>query len=297
MLLARTAKKATEAVGLQAGRPALQFLVAVLAAAAAAAQTPQLGVPAMLRGVGIEQKLDSQLPLEARFTDESGQQVRFGQYFHGKPVILALVYYRCPMLCNLVLNGVVSSLQKISLEPGQDFEVVALSFDPNETPDLAKAKRENYLRKYNRPANDDGWHFLTGQESAIKQVTDAVGFGYRWDPRQKQWAHASAILVLTPEGRTSRYFYGVAYKSRDLRLGLVDASNHRIGNLADEITLYCYHYDPKNGKYGFAIVNSLRVVGCATALGLAGFIIVSIRRDKKTGQRRRDVLREYGRPV
>lgn len=275
----------------------LAFTVAFLTAALASAQVPQIGVPAMLKGVGIEQKLDSQMPLEARFVDESGQSVRFGQYFHGKPVIIAPVYYRCPMLCNLVLSGLVSSLQKISLQPGKDFEIIALSFDPRETPDLARAKRENYLRKYNRPAADAGWHFLTGKEDAIKQVTDALGFGYRWDPRQQQWAHASAIMVLTPEGRTSRYFYGVAYKSRDLRLGLVDASDHKIGNLADEIILYCYHYDPKNGKYGLAIVNSLRVVGCATALGMAAFVIISLRREKKTTARHRDVLRESRRPV
>ncbi len=269
--------------------------IAILSAGLAAAQTPQFGVPAMLKGVGIDQRLDSQLPLEARFTDESGQSVRLGQYFHGKPVIIAPVYYRCPMLCTLVLSGLVSSLQKISLEPGRDFEVLAISFDPRETPDLAKAKRENYLRKYNRPADDDGWHFLTGQEAAIHQAMEALGFNYRWDDRQKQWAHASAIIVATPEGRTSRYFYGVAYKSRDVRLGLVDASNHKIGTLADEIILYCYHYDPKNGKYGFAIVNALRVCGCATALGLSAFVVLNVRRERMTEQRRRDVLRETGR--
>jgi protein SCO1/2 len=248
------------------------------------AQGPQLGVPAMLKGVGIEQRLDAQLPLEARFTDESGQSVRLGQYFHGKPVILALVYYRCPMLCNLVLSGLTSSLQRVRLEPGKDFEVVALSFDPRETPDLAAAKRENYLRKFNHPAYDNGWHFLTGKEDAIHQVTGAVGFNYRWDPRQKQWAHASAIVVATPEGRLSRYFYGVAYNARDLRWGLMDASDHKIGNLAEEVILYCYHYDPKNGKYGFAIVNSLRVAGCATVLCLGAFVIVNLRREKRGRQ-------------
>jgi len=266
------------------------LLLAAIGATALPAQTPQLGVPAMLKGVGIEQKLDSQVPLEERFTDETGQNVRLGQYFHGKPVILAPVYYRCPMLCNLVLSGLVSSLQKISLEPGRDFEIVALSFDPRETPDLAAAKRDNYLRKFNRPAEDAGWHFLVGQQAAIRRVTDSVGFNYRWDDRQKQWAHASAIILLTPEGRTSRYFYGVAYKSRDVRLGLVDASNHQIGNLADEIILYCYHYDPKNGKYGFAIVNSLRVVGCATALGLGAFVFINLRRDKLAHGRYRDTV-------
>jgi len=275
-------------------RRAARFALALLAAGVASAQLPQIGVPAMLKGVGIEQKLNSQLPLEARFTDESGQSVRLGDYFRGKPVILALVYYRCPMLCNLILSGLTESLRKISLDPGRDFQVVAISFDPDETPDLAKAKRENYLRKYNRPADDDGWHFLTGKDPAIHQVADAVGFGYKWDPRQKQWAHASAIYVITPEGKTSRYFYGVAFKSRDVRLGLVDASNHKIGNLADEIILYCYCYNPKNGKYGFAIVNSLRIVGCATLLALGSFVVINLRRDKKSS---RHVLRDYGRPV
>jgi protein SCO1/2 len=270
-------------------------LIAMLGAGVALAQGPQLGVPAMLKGVGIEQRLNAQLPLEARFTDESGASVRFGQYFHGKPVILALVYYRCPMLCNLELSGLVSSLQKLKLEPGRDFEVVALSFDPRETPDLASAKRENYLRKYNRPQSDNGWHFLVGNETAIHQVTGAVGFDYRWDPIQKQWAHASAIVVATPEGHVSRYFYGVAYNSRDLRFGLMDASNHQIGNLADEIILYCYHYDPKNGKYGFAIVNTLRVVGCATVLALGCFIVANFRRENQ--ERQKDVLRDNGRRV
>jgi len=272
-------------------------MAATLGAAALFGQTPQIGVPAMLKGVGIEQKLDSQVPLEARFADENGQDVRLGQYFHGKPVILALVYYRCPMLCNLELSGLVSSLRKISLEPGKDFEVIALSFDPRETPDLAAAKRENYLRKYNRPADDAGWHFLTGKDPAIRAVAESVGFSYRWDDRQKQWAHASALMVLTPDGRTSRYFYGVAYKSRDLRLGLVDASDRKIGTLADEIILYCYHYDPKNGKYGFAIVNSLRVFGCATVLALGMFMVFSLRREKHSPRRYRDTVGRDGRRI
>ena len=228
----------------------------------------QYGLPAMLQGVGIEQKLNSQLPLEARFRDETGAPVRLGNYFQGRPVIVNLVYYQCPMLCNMVLTGMVNTLRRLSLNPGADFDIVTISFDPSETPQLAAAKREAYLTKYNRAGAAASWHFLTGDESQIRQVTEAIGFHYRWDDRQKAWAHASGIFIATP----------------DVRLSLVEASANKIGTLNDQILLFCYHYDPKNGKYGFVIMNIIRLLCTGTALALGSFVIVMLRRERRSGR-------------
>ena len=245
----------------------------------------QYGVPAMLQGVGIEQKLNSQLPLEATFRDETGATVRLGSYFRGRPVIVNLVYYQCPMLCNLILTGMVKTLSAISLQPGKDFDIVTISFDPSETPKLAAAKRDSYLAQYNRPGAADAWHFLTGDEAQIHKVTEAVGFHYRWDDRQKAWAHASGIFIATPEGKLSRYIYGVYYPRRDVRLSLVEASASKIGTLNDQVLLFCYHYDPRNGKYGLVIMNIIRFFCTATVVCLGTFLILMMRRERRNKPR------------
>ena len=237
--------------------------------------------PALLKNVGIDQKLNAQLPLELQFHDEAGQTVRLGQFFQGKPVILALVYYECPMLCNMTLNGLERSLQGISLNAKDDYHLVAVSINPRETAQIAMAKKETYLEKYRRPHAIDGWHFLTGEKQNIDALADAVGFRYDYDPIAKQYAHAAGIMVATPEGRLSRYFYGIEFPQRDLRLGLVEASHNQIGSAVDQVLLYCYHYDPVTGKYGIMITRLLQVLGSATALSLAGFVLISLRRERR----------------
>ena len=253
--------------------------LALVFCGAGAAQ--QFGLPAMVRGVGIDQKLNAQVPLEILFKDETGQTVRLGQYFRQKPVALALVYYECPMLCNMVLNGLTHAMEGISLNIGKDYEVVTVSFNPHETWQLAGAKKANYIEKFQGKGVEQGWHFLTGQEDAIKQLADSVGFRYKYDPITKQFAHASGIMVLTPEGRVARYFYGIEYKPRDFRLGLVEASQHKIGTLADEVLLFCFHYDPMTGKYGAVIMNVIRALGSATVVALGALLFVLIRRDRR----------------
>ena len=237
-------------------------------------------LPAALQGVTIEQKLDQQVPLDLVFRDEFGRSVPLSTYFNGnKPVLLAPVYYTCPMLCNLVLNGVETSLRAISLDPGRDFEVVAFSFDHRDTPEVASRKRANYLQRYRRPNTANGWHFLTGDEASIQALTAAIGFRYKFDPSTGQFAHASGVMILTPQGRLSRYFYGVEYTPRDLRLGLVEASHNRIGNPVDQILLFCYHYDPATGKYGAIALNLVRFAGVVFVLICGTFLLLAWRRD------------------
>jgi protein SCO1/2 len=264
-----------------------QFLIAGLIAVAfssvAVAQTyglPSGSVPPMLQGIGIDQNLNAQIPLELTFKDETGQTVRLGQYFRNKPVVLALVYYECPGLCDLILNGLTHAMQQVSLNVGSDYDVVTVSFNPEETWQLAGAKKGNYIEKYNRPGAKQGWHFLTGKPDAIKSLADTVGFHYKYDPLSKQFAHASAIMILTPEGKIARYFYGIEYKPRDFRLGLVEASANKIGTTADQVLLFCYHYDPMTGKYGVIIARITQVLGTGTALGLGAFVFIMLRRDR-----------------
>ena len=235
--------------------------------------------PAGLRGVGVEQKLDAQVPLQLTFRDEFNRSGPLSTYFHGKPVILAFVYYRCPMLCTAILTGVETSLKAVSFSPGRDFEVVSVSFDPGDTAEAAASKRKMILQRYGRPDTSNGWHFLTGDESSIRALTDAAGFHYRYDPVTKQFAHASAVMILTPEGRISRYFYGVEYAPRDVRLGLVEASANKIGSPVDQILLFCYHYDPATGKYGAIAMNMVRFAGALFALIGAAFLMVAFRRE------------------
>jgi protein SCO1/2 len=261
------------------------WMAGMLAAGAALASAQQFGlpassVPAMVQGVGIDQNLNAQIPLELKFKDETGQTVRLGQYFRQKPVVLALVYYECPGLCDLILNGLSHTMQQISLNVGSDYEVVTVSFDPKDTWQLATAKKANYIEKYNRPGAKEGWHFLTGDQASIKSLTETVGFHYNYDPISKQFAHASAIYVLTPEGKIARYFYGIEYKPRDFRLGLVEASANKIGTPADQVLLFCYHYDPTTGKYGMAVTQVTRVLGTATVLLLGGFVFIMLRRER-----------------
>jgi protein SCO1 len=253
--------------------------IALAAMFAATAAAQQFGLPAMVKGVGIDQNLNAQLPLELTFQDDTGKTVRLGQYFRQKPVVLALVYYECPMLCDMVLNGMTHSMEQISLNLGSDYEVVTVSFNPHENWQLAAAKKANYVEKYQRQGAVQGWHFLTGKEDDIKKLADAAGFHYKYDPITKQYAHASGIMVITPEGKISKYFYGIEYKPRDLRLGLVEASKDQIGTLADQVLLFCFHYDPATGKYGPVIANVTRVLGSATVLLLGGFIFVMLRRE------------------
>ena len=251
----------------------------------------KVALPAALQGVGITQKLDQQVPLNLQFRDEAGRSVPLASFFHGKPVLLALVYYRCPMLCTQILNGVASSLKAVSFDPGQDFEVVSVSFDPKDTSELAAAKKQSYLRRYGRPNTANGWHFLTGDPANIKALTEAVGFRYRYDPATDQFAHASGIMLLTPQGRLSRYFYGVEFAPRDVRLGLVEASANKIGNPVDEALLFCFHYDPATGKYGAVVINLLRAVGAGFALVGGLFLVVVWRREIRAG---RQSLRHVG---
>jgi protein SCO1/2 len=229
--------------------------------------------PPMLRDVGIDQLLNNPVPLDLEFKDETGRPVKLREYFTDKPVLLTLVYYDCPMLCNQVLNGAVGALKTLPMTPGKDFVWLTVSFDHREQPELAAAKKDTYVHRLGKPQAAAGWHFLTGDEAAIKALTQAVGFRFLWDPAKKQYAHASGIMVLTPEGKVSRYFYGIEYAPRDLRLGLVDASQGRIGSLADQIILYCYHYDPDSGTYGLVVMNVLRIFGLLTITTLVALIL------------------------
>lgn len=228
------------------------------------AQTPSPVLPPKFQDIRIEQRLNEQMPLDTVFRDESGAAVPLRNFFGRKPVLLALVYYRCPMLCSQVLSGIVHGLRPLYIVPGRDFNVVAISFDPADTPQDAALKRANYSHSYSSRGGTNGWHFLTGSPASIKAVADAVGFHYRWDPASKTFIHASGVIVLTPEGRVSRYLYGVEYAPKDLKLALVESSHNRIGSPVDQILLFCYHYDPTSGKYTTAVLNLLRLAGILT---------------------------------
>jgi protein SCO1/2 len=253
------------------------LLLASAALLAVASDRPPL--PAPLRNIGIDQKLNAQAPLDAVFRDETGHAVRLGQYFGRKPVILAMVYYDCPMLCTQILNGLVSSLKPVTFRAGGQFDVVSVSINPAEGPELAARKKQVYVGRYSRSANPDGWHFLTGPEESIRALTDAVGFRYSYDPKTKLFAHGSAVLVLTPQGRVSRYFYGVEYSPRDLRLGLIEAAQNKIGTPVDHVLLFCYQYDPALGKYTAITMNLVRVGGALTVVILSGFLLLMWRRE------------------
>ena len=233
----------------------------------------------ILSDVGFDQHLGDTVPLDAVFRDETGQAVRLGDYFGKRPVVLSLAYYDCPMLCTVTLNGLASALDVLAFTPGRDFEIVTVSFEPKETPALAAAKKAAYLRRYKRPGAAAAWHFLTGDAAQIRRLTDAVGFKYAWDERTGQYAHASGVMVLTPDGRLARYLYGVEYAPKDLRFAIVEASQGRILSPVDRLLLYCYHYDPALGRYGRSVMALLRVGAVLTLAGIGAMIFGLRRRD------------------
>jgi protein SCO1/2 len=249
--------------------------------ACGAAGSADDGRPAGLRDVGLEQRLNERVPLELGFRDEQNRSVRLGDYFGRTPVILTLNYFDCPMLCPLVLNDVLRAVRAVRLEPGTDFRVVSVSIDPRDTAEAAAAKQRWYIDRDGRPEAADGWHFLTGNEDSIASLAQAVGFRYARDPQSGQYAHTAGIMVLTSDGRLARYFYGLEYSPRDLRLALVEAGQGRIGTLADQVLLFCFHYDPASGRYSLVILNVVRAAGGATVLGLGILMAVLIRRERR----------------
>ena len=242
----------------------------------ATARLPQL------ENVTFKQRLNTQLPLDAHFRDENGRDVTLGQYFDGKrPVVLAFVYYSCPMLCTQVMNGVSRAVKVLPFTPGDDFDVVFVSFDPRDKPESAFAKKTALMNYWSMQNQSGAWHFLTGEEPQIKQVTSAAGFFYTWDERTQQYAHLSGVLVLTPDGRLSRYFYGIEYSPKELRLALFESGQGHIGSIVDELLLYCYHYDPTTGRYGAVVMNLVRAGGVLTVLAIAGFILLMRRQERQ----------------
>ncbi len=231
--------------------------------------------------VGIEQRIGEKVPLDLNFLDENGNQVKLSDYMGDKPVILTPVYYSCPMLCNLVLDGLVNVARDLRFDIGEDYEVVSLSFDPEETPAMAEAKKAIYAARYGRDQVDEGWHFLTGDQLEIRQVMDSIGFRYAYDEALQEYAHAAVIIVLQPDGTISRYFYGFEYEPRDLRLALVEASEGKVGNPVDQALLLCYSYDPSTGKYTASVMNAIRLAGTATLAGLGGFLFLMLRKERK----------------
>jgi protein SCO1/2 len=238
-------------------------------------------LPKEVQGIGIDQRLGVQIPLDLEFRDEQNQKVQLGRYFgQGKPVILAPVYYGCPMLCTQVINGLIRGLKPLKFSPGNEFTIVAFSFDPNDTPELAAKKKKGYVEQYRKGSSPEGWHFLTGSQRSITALTQAIGFRYRWDEPSKQFVHASGVMLLTPDARLSRYFYGIDYEPKDLKFGLMESSQRKIGTPVDQLLLFCFHYDPITGKYGFLIMSILRAIAAATVLALIAYIITTVRRER-----------------
>ena len=249
--------------------------------AAAPAGTPSGQLPAILKNVRYEQKLDTQVPLNLAFRDESGKAVRLGDYFGRKPVVLILAYYRCPMLCSQVLAGATHAFRQLPFRISQQFNVLTVSFDPRETPALAAASKQTYIASYDQPQAAEGWHFLTGQQAEITALTQAVGFHYAWDAQTQQYAHATGIVVLTPSGKVAQYFYGIDYPAQDLRLALVQSSDERIGSLSDEVLLFCSHYDPNSGRYTAIMSRVLQIAGAFTLLILGGVLFMLFYLDRR----------------
>ncbi len=257
-------------------------LIVLLPAAFVSEASPgaQGPLPPVLRRVGFDQRLNEQVPLDLEFRDEAGKAVKLGDYFGKRPVILVLAYYRCPMLCTLVLNGLAQGLRAMPFTLGKEYNVVTVSFDPRETPALAAAKKKTYLASYGRPGAAEGWHFLTGKAPAIEKLTAAVGFRYVYDAKQDQYLHTSGIMILTPRGKISRYFYGIQFPQRDLRQGLVEASAEKIGSPTDQVLLYCFHYDPAAGKYTANILSFVRAGGVLTVVAVVGMVWFLLRRGR-----------------
>ncbi|MCU1302887.1 MAG: hypothetical protein JWQ87_3171 [Candidatus Sulfotelmatobacter sp.] len=270
---------------------AVVFALVILASSAAAQMNsgmmspPANTRPPRLENVGIEQHLDAQVAPDLIFRDDTGKTVKLGDYFGRKPMILNLVYYNCTMLCGEALAGLSSAMRLVKFDVGNQFDVITVSFDPRETTEMAAAKKKDYVGRYGRANAAAGWHFLTGQADSINALTKTVGFQYQYDAKSNQYAHATAIMVLTPEGRISRYFYGVDFPPKDLRMGLVEASQGKIGNAVDAVLLYCYHYDPQTGKYGAMVANILRLAAAATILLLGGLLFILWRLDRSVPTR------------
>ena len=268
---------------------AVSFLLVLAAAHAVGAGSdykpepglPSSTLPAPLREIGFDQNLNARVPLDTAFNDESGRAVRLGDYFGQRPVVLVFAYYDCPMLCTVVINGLASALNVLSLEPGKDFEIVTVSFNPRDTPATASAKKASYIARYKQPGAAAAWHFLTGNQESIDRLTKAAGFRYVWDAETQQFAHPTGVMVLTPDGRVARYLFGIEYGPRDLRYAIVDASNGRVGSAVDSLLLFCYHYDPARGRYGVAIMRLIRAGGAATVLALGAFIFIMVRKEKQ----------------
>jgi protein SCO1/2 len=257
--------------------------------------------PAILDKVGISQNLNGQLPLGLGFLDEAGKSIQLGNYFGKHPAILALVYYQCPMLCSEELNGLTAALRMVDVKPGKDFEVIVVSIDPSEGPDLAAAKKRSYLKRYGQPETADGWHFLTGKQPEIDALTKAVGFGYTKIPgpdgKLNQFAHASSIQIVTPQGKLAQYYMGVEYSPKDLRLGLVEASSNKIGTPVDNILTYCYHYDPATNTHSLIVARVMQLGGLVMVLGLGGFMLVMFRKDAQLGRNHENGSHAAGAPV
>jgi protein SCO1/2 len=285
---------ATSAVVVVPATMAIVVALATTSDAAAIAPAP-LGslnqqastTPGPLEGVGIDQHLGQSLPLDAVFHDDEGKEVRLGDYFGPgrKPAVMALAYFECPMLCTLVLNGMIKALRPISFTAGNEFDVIAISIDPKDTPELASQKKKAYIESYARKGDGTGFHFLTGDEASIRRVADAVGFKYRYVPETGEFAHAASIYVVTPLGQLSRYFFGVEFSSRDLRLAFVEAAEGKIGGMVDQLMLFCYRYDPATGKYSASALTAVRLAGILTVLSLAGFIGVNQWRERRASTR------------
>ena len=256
------------------------FVMAGLAWAAVLPAAAQYGRPAIARGINLEQKLNAPVPLDFVFHDESGQAVPLRTYFGEKPVVLEMVYFTCPSLCPMSMHESVVSLKRLTLVPGLDYNVVVVSFDPNDTPALAVQKKAYYEKEFDRSGFNTGFHFLTGSQASVAKLASAIGFGYRYDAASKQFIHAAGIMVATPDGRMSRYFYGIDYSPTDLRMALSDASHHKISSPVDYLLQFCFHYDPSQGKYTLAIINILKIAGLFTILTLGGLIFLLIRQDK-----------------
>lgn len=242
--------------------------------------------PEILKHVGIEQRIGVSLPLDLEFNDETGTPVSLGSYFGDKPVILTLVYYDCPMLCTEVLNGLNRSLAPLNYSIGEEFEVVTVSFDPRESPTLASQKKAVYTQRYGRPGTGEGWHFLTGEAAAIDALTESVGFNYVYDETEGQFVHGSAIMIISPKGTVSHYFFGIEYPSEDIRLAIIESSEEKLGNVFDQIMLYCFNYDPEQGRYGVAIMNAMRLAGLVTLLAMGSFMVVMFKRDRRRRRER-----------
>jgi len=259
------------------------LLAAIILAGCSGARAGDNERPTILRDIGFDQKLGDHIPLDTPFRDEAGQAVRLADYFHGKPVVMNLVYFNCPMLCTVTLSGMASALKELSWDAGNEFEVITISFDPRDGPEQAAAKKKEFMARYKRPAAEKGWHFLTGDIAAIRRITQAVGFRYVWDRASQQFAHPAGTVILTPGGEVSRYLFGVEFAPRDLRLALVESGGGKIGTPIDAVFLACYRYDPMTGRYSAAIMNIVRLAAIATLLALAAFVFVNWRREHSRG--------------